>query len=64
MSLRYVSASGHIPLYWETRNTLTQASNNGRKPNLSLQKKIVSMFYAINILNTISYFKLTNFNCA
>ena len=28
------------------------------------QKKFVSVFYAINIFNTIYYFKPTNFNCA
>ena len=48
----------------QTRNTLTQASNNGRKPYLFPQKKIVSVFYVINIVNTINYFKRTNFNCA
>ena len=47
-----------------TRNTLTQASKNGRKPYLFPQKKIVSVFYAINISNTIYNFKPTNFNCA
>ena len=47
-----------------TRNTLTQASKNGRKPYLFPQKKFVSVFYAINIFNTIYYFKPTNFNCA
>ena len=47
-----------------TRNTLTQASKNGRKPNLFHQKKFVSVFYAINIFNTIYYFKPTNFNFA
>ena len=47
-----------------TRNTLTQASKNGRKPYLVLQKKFISVFYAINIFNTIYYFKPTNFNCA
>ena len=47
-----------------TRNTLTQASKNGRKPHLFPQKKFVRVFYAINIFNTIYYFKTTNFNCA
>ena len=46
-----------------TRNTLTQASKNGRKPYLFPQKTFVSTFYAINIFNTIYYFKPTNFNC-
>ena len=32
-----------------TRNTLTQASKNGRKPYLFPQKKFISVFYAINI---------------
>ena len=41
-----------------------QASKNGRKPYVFPQKKFVSMFYAINIFNTIYYFKPTNFNCA
>ena len=45
-------------------NTLTQASKNGRKPYLFPRKKSVSKFYAINIFNTIYYFKPTNFNCA
>ena len=45
-------------------NTLTQASKNGRKPYLFLQKKFISVFYAINIFNTIYYFKPTNFICA
>ena len=45
----------------DTRNTLTQASKNGRKPHLFPQKKLVSLFYAINIFNTIYYFKPTNF---
>ena len=45
-----------------TRNTLTQASKNGRKPHLFPQKKFVSVFYA-NIFNTIYYFKPTNLNC-
>ena len=36
-----------------TRNTLTQASKNGRKPFLFPQKKFVSVFYAINIFNII-----------
>ena len=36
-----------------TRNTLTQASKNGHKPYLFPQKKFVSVFYAINIFNTI-----------
>ena len=40
-----------------TRNTLTWASKNWRKPYLFLQKKFISVFYAINIFNTISYFK-------
>ena len=39
-----------------TRNTLTQASKNGRKPYLFPQKKFISVFYAINIFNTIYYF--------
>ena len=39
-----------------TRNTLTQASKNDRKPYLFPQKKFVSVFYAINIFNTIYYF--------
>ena len=47
-----------------TRNTLTQASKNGRKLYLFPQKTFVSVFYAINIFNTINYFKPTNFNCA
>ena len=47
-----------------TRNTLTQASKNGRKPYLFPQNKFVSVFYAINIFNTIYYFKPTKFNCA
>ena len=47
-----------------TRNKLTQASKNGRKPYLFPQKKCVSVFYAINICKTIYYFKPTNFNCA
>ena len=51
---------GTIP----TRNALTQASKNGRKPYLFPQKKFVSVFYAINTFNTICYFKPTNFNCA
>ena len=38
-----------------------QASKNGRKPHMFPQKKFVSMFYAINIFNTIYYFKPTNF---
>ena len=46
---------------YPTRNTLTQASKNGRKPYLLPQKKFVSVFYAINIFNTIYYFKPTNF---
>ena len=37
----------HTCIY--TRNTLTQASKNGRKPHLFPQKKFVSVFYAINI---------------
>ena len=49
---------------WYTRNTLTQASKNGRKPYLFPQNKFVSVFYVINIFNTIYYFKPTNFNCA
>ena len=32
-----------------TRNTLTQASKNSRKPHLFPQKKFLSVFYAINI---------------
>ena len=48
----------------ETRNTLTQASKNGRKPYLFPQKKFVSVFYAKNTFNTIYYFKRKNFNCA
>ena len=47
----------------KTRNTLTQASKNGRKPYLFPQNKFVSVFYAINIFYTIYYFKPTNFNC-
>ena len=47
-----------------TRNTLTQASKNGRKPYLFPQKKFASVFYAINIFNTIYYDKPTNFNYA
>ena len=47
-----------------TRNILTQASKNGCKPYFFPQKKFVSVFYAINIFNTIYYFKPTNFNCA
>ena len=47
-----------------TRNTLTQTSKNGRKPYLFSQKIFVSVFYAINIFNTIYYFKPTNFICA
>ena len=35
-----------------TRNTLTQTSKNDRKSYLFSKKKFVSMFYAINILNT------------
>ena len=41
---------------------MTQASKNGRKPYLFPQKKFVRVFYAINIFNTIYYFKPTNFN--
>ena len=37
----------------KTRNTLTQASKNGRKPYLFPQKKFVSVFYAINIASSI-----------
>ena len=37
-----------------TRNTLTQASKNGRKPYLFSQKKFVSVLYAINIYLTPS----------
>ena len=47
-----------------TRNTLTQASKNGRKLYSFPQKKFVIVFYAINIFNTIYYFKPTNINCA
>ena len=47
-----------------TKNTLTQASKNGRKPYSFPQKKYVSMFYAINLPNTIDHLKPTNFNCA
>ena len=36
----------------------------GYKPYLFPRKKFVSMFYAINVFNTIYYFKPTNFNCA
>ena len=48
----------------QTRSTLMQASKNSQKPYLFPQKKFISvyMFYAINILNTIYYFKLTNLN--
>ena len=51
-------------IIYKTRNTLTQASKNDRKPHLFPQKKCVSVFNAINIFNTIYYFKPTNFNCA
>ena len=34
------------------------------QPYLFPLKKFVSVFYAINIFNTIYYFKSTNFNCA
>ena len=47
-----------------TRKILAQASKNGRKPYLFPYKKFVSVFYAINILNTLYYFNPTNFNCA
>ena len=43
----------------QTRNTLTQASKNGRNHYLFPQKKFLSVFYAINIFNTIYYFKPT-----
>ena len=48
-----------------TRNTLTQASKNGRKPYLFPQKKFVSVLCNKHIIyNTIYYFKPTNSNCA
>ena len=47
-----------------TRNTMTQASKKDCKPYLYPQKKFVSVFYSINIFNTIYYFKPTNFNFA
>ena len=43
---------------------MTQASKNCRKPYLFPQKKFISVFYAINIFNTIYFFKPTNFICA
>ena len=60
--ITYVGCNSSIKKY--TRNTLTQASKNGRKPYLFPQKKFVSVFYAITIINTIYYFKPTNFNYA
>ena len=50
-----------FPVQGSTRNTLTQASKNDRKPYLFPQKKFIRVFYAINIFNTIYYFKPTNF---
>ena len=52
----------HVLFLKQTRNTLAQASKNGRKPYLFPQKKFVSVFYAINIFNTMYYFKPTNLN--
>ena len=40
----------------KTRNTLTQASKNGRKHYLFPQKKFVSVFYAINKFTFTFYF--------
>ena len=60
----YVYRSNQLYISYITRNTLTQASTNGRKPYLFPQKKFISVFYAINIFNTIYYFKPTNFICA
>ena len=40
------------------------ARGPGYKPYLFPRKKSVSVFYAINVFNTIYYFKPTNFNCA
>ena len=46
-----LSHKGLFPCHLTTRNTLTQASKNGRKPYLFPQKKFVSVFYAMNILS-------------
>ena len=53
---------GMICITGTTRNTLTQASKNGCKPYLFPQKKFVSVFYAIHIINTM--YRLVNLSRA
>ena len=40
------------------------ATKSGRKLSLFPHEKFISVFYAINIFNTIYYIQPTNFNCA
>ena len=47
----------------EEQETHWRKRQNVRKPYLFPQKKFVSVFYVINIFNTIYYFKPTNFKC-